>query len=101
MLDGASAEGKRVTSRGRPASEGVAVEAHQDPKTGPEEREARRSRGGDDEDSGAQPAEEGTREGRVVFASHRWEMECIWVSVSAVSFVGSKREERAVSWERE
>ncbi|KAJ7719066.1 hypothetical protein B0H14DRAFT_3170674 [Mycena olivaceomarginata] len=75
MLDGASAEGKRVTSRGRPANEGVAVEAHQDPKAGPEEREARRSRGGDDEDSGAQPAEEGTREGRVAFASYRWEME--------------------------
>jgi hypothetical protein len=64
------------------------VEAHKDPKAGAEEREARRSRGGDDDGSGAQPAEEVTREGRVVFALHQWEIECIWVSVSAVSFVG-------------
>jgi hypothetical protein len=77
------------------------VEAREDPKAGAEEREARRSRGGDDEDSGAQPAEEGTREGRVVFALQRWEMECLWVSVSVVLFVGSEREECVVSWERE
>jgi hypothetical protein len=71
MLDGAStsdepgAAGERGCRGGGPRRfEGSA-----------EEREARRSRGGDDEDSGAQPAEEGTREGRVVFESYRWEME--------------------------
>jgi hypothetical protein len=42
-------------------SEGVAVETHDDPKAGDEEREARRHRGGDNEAGGAQSAQEGRR----------------------------------------
>ncbi|KAJ7895605.1 hypothetical protein B0H14DRAFT_2558664 [Mycena olivaceomarginata] len=70
-------------------SEGVAVEAHEDPKVGAEEREARR----EVEGATTRIAERSRQRraqgrGRVVFASQRWEVECLWVSVSAVSFVG-------------
>jgi hypothetical protein len=88
-----------VTSRGRPTSEGVAVEAHEDTKAGAEEREARRSRGGDNEDSAAQPAE-GTRGER--FSRRidgKWSVSGLVLALS--HFVGSEREERVVSWERE
>ncbi|KAJ7310723.1 hypothetical protein DFH08DRAFT_944071 [Mycena albidolilacea] len=80
MLDGASAEGKGVASHGRPASEGARWRLT---KAGAEEREARRSRGGDNEDSGAQQAEEGTRE--VEWCSRR--IDGKW----SVSGVGTRR----------
>jgi hypothetical protein len=49
---------------GRAASEGVVVEAHDDPKVGGEEREATRLGA-----ATTRKAEEGRREGRVALAS--------------------------------
>jgi hypothetical protein len=89
---------------GRAASEGAAVEAHDDAKADGGERGPRRRQCGDDEYGGAQPAEGGRKEGRVALVSrpgmHRCEVECIWASVSActsswsLKLEGSEREER-------
>jgi hypothetical protein len=73
--------------------EGVAVEAHDDPKAGGEEREARRRGGGDDEDGGAQPAERPSGVGvEVEDASMNW--ASVSASTSPSHLRGIKRHEK-------